>query len=145
MTPWMCLCLAQVEVPVVFEVATGDEGAEFQDGLGAVEAPSRARYVHSVLDDVPACSFYDPGGDGPALAQCGGVVQVVLLVAEVAGALVGAGPFSRGVAVVVARRRIPAATWRALPCRILRAWSATHSSAAGSPLSKKDQAAFQHL
>ena len=43
---------------------------------------------------------------------------------------------------MVARRRIPAATWRALPCRILRAWAATHSSAAGSPLSKKDQAAF---
>ena len=46
---------------------------------------------------------------------------------------------------MVARRRIPAATWRALPCRILRAWSATHSSAAGSPLSKKDQAAFQQV
>src|SRR5258706_7443635 len=43
---------------------------------------------------------------------------------------------------MLARRRIPAAAWAALPARILVAWAATHSSAAASPLSKKDQAAF---
>src|SRR5260370_33284320 len=42
---------AEVEAPVVLEVAGGDEGAELEDGLGAFEAPSCARYVHSVLDD----------------------------------------------------------------------------------------------
>src|SRR5271165_1327346 len=57
---------AEVEAPVVLEVAGGDEGAELEDGLGAFESPSCARYVHSVLDDVPAGPFYDPGGDGPA-------------------------------------------------------------------------------
>ena len=40
---------AQVEAPVGFEVSAGDEGAEPEDGLGSFEAPSRARYVHSVL------------------------------------------------------------------------------------------------
>src|SRR5450759_3449422 len=40
---------AEVEAPVGVEVAVGDQGAEFEDGLGAFEAPSRARYVHSVL------------------------------------------------------------------------------------------------
>jgi len=89
---------AEVEAPVVLEVAGGDEGTELQDGLGAFKAPSRARYVHSVFHDVPARSFYDPGGDGPAFRQRGGVVQVVLLVVEVAGALAGAGPLGAGVA-----------------------------------------------
>src|SRR5271166_6258453 len=38
---------AEVEAPVVLEVAGGDEGAELEDGLGAFESPSCARYVHS--------------------------------------------------------------------------------------------------
>ena len=82
---------AEVEAPVVLEVAGGDEGAELEDGLGAFEAPSCARYVHSVLDDVPAGALDYPGGDGPAFLQRGGVVQVVLFVLQVAGAFVGAG------------------------------------------------------
>ena len=90
---------AEVEAPVVVEVAGGDEGAELQDGLGAFEAPSCACYVHSVLDDVPAGALDDPGGDGPALRERGGVVQVVLLVLQVAGALVGAGALGGRVAV----------------------------------------------
>ena len=92
---------------------------------------------------LPAGALDDPGGDGPALAERGGVVQVVLLVVQVAG-----GIRRRRRARLASSRR----WWRGggsrprparvLPCRILRAWSATHSSAAGSPLSKKDQAAF---
>src|SRR5260370_28749791 len=91
--------LAEVEAPVVVEVAGGDEGAEVEDGLGAFESPSCARYVHSVLDDVPAGTLYDPGGDGPAFRQRGGVAEVVLLVLKVAGAFVGAGALGAGVAV----------------------------------------------
>ena len=90
---------AEVEAPVILEVAGGDEGAELEDGLGAFEAPSCARYVHSVLYDVPAGALDYPGGDGPAFLQRGGVVQVVLLVLQVAGAFVGAGALGRGVAV----------------------------------------------
>ena len=45
---------AEMETPVVLEVAGGDEGPELEDGLGAFESPSGARYVHSVLYDVPA-------------------------------------------------------------------------------------------
>src|SRR5207237_4275233 len=78
---------AEVEAPVGVEVATGDQGAEFQDGLGAFESPSCARYVHSVLYE-PACRALDyPGGNGPAFGQRGGVAEVVLLVVQVAGAL----------------------------------------------------------
>src|SRR6266571_910439 len=80
---------AEVVVPVGVEVAAGDEGAEPEDSLGAFQPPSCARYVHSVLDDVPARAFDDPGGDGPAFLQRRGVIQVVLLVVQVAGAFVG--------------------------------------------------------
>ena len=48
---------AEMEAPVGVEVAGGDKGAEFQDGLGAFQPPSCARYVHSVLYDVPACAL----------------------------------------------------------------------------------------
>src|SRR5881394_4556437 len=90
---------AEVEAPVGVEVAAGDQGAEFQDGLGAFESPSCARYVHSVLYE-PACRALDyPGGNGPASGQRGGVAEVVLLVVQVAGALVGTGALGRGVPV----------------------------------------------
>src|SRR5215813_14868276 len=78
---------AEVEAPVVLEVAAGDDGAELEDRPGAFESPSRARYVHSVLDDVPAGALDDPGGNGPALLQRRRVVQAVLLVVQVAGGL----------------------------------------------------------
>src|SRR5882724_7769424 len=90
---------AEVEAPVAVEVLGGDEGAELEDGLGAFEAPSGACDVHSVFDDVPAGAFDYPGGDGPAFPERGGVVQVALLVVQVAGALVGAGALRAGVAV----------------------------------------------
>ena len=66
---------AQVVAPVGFEVAVGGEGAEPEDGLGAGESPSCACYVHSVLYDVPAGTLDDPGGDGPAFLECGGVIR----------------------------------------------------------------------
>ena len=90
---------AEVEVPVVLEVAAGDQGAELEDGLGAFESPSRAGDVHSVLDDVPAGTLDDPGGDGPAFAQRRVVAEIGVLVVQVAGGLVGAGALGRGVAV----------------------------------------------
>ena len=133
---------AEVGAPVGVEVAGGDEGAEFQDGLGAFESPSGARYVHSVLDDVPARPFDYPGGDGPAFAQRGGVVQVVLLVLQVAGAFAGAAALGPGVAV----RSGPAAD----PCRDLPCFAVQDPAGLGGDpflggglaLSKKDQAAF---
>ena len=90
--------LPQVPGPVFVEVAVADEGAEFEDGFGAVHAPSGPCYAEAVGDDVPAGAFYYSGGDGPAAFQGGGVVQVGLLGGEVAGGLVGAGAFGRGVA-----------------------------------------------
>ena len=62
----------------------------------------------------------------PAYAQHRSVVQVTLLVLQVAGGLVGADTLGAAVAVGGgARRRIPAAVCRAFPCRTLRAGSAT--------------------
>src|SRR5258708_2190559 len=54
--------LAEVEAPVVVEVAGGDEGAELEDGLSAVEAPSRSCDVHSVLDDACRPATRSPPG-----------------------------------------------------------------------------------
>ena len=88
-----------MEAPVGVDVAAGDQGAEFQDGLGAFEPPSCARYVHSVLYEPACCALDYPGGNGPAFVQRGGVPEVVLLVVQVAGALVGAGALGRGVPV----------------------------------------------
>ena len=93
------MLLAQVEAPVVLEVAGCGDGAEFQDGLGAFEAPPRARYVHSVLTMCLHAPSMIPVAMGQALAQRGGVVQVALLVLQVAGALVGAGALGAGVTV----------------------------------------------
>src|ERR1035437_4759040 len=90
---------ASVVAPVGVEVAVGDQGAELEYGLGAFEAPPRARYVHSVLYQIPAGALDYAGGDGPAPGQRGGVVQVVLLVLQVAGAFVGARALGAGVAV----------------------------------------------
>src|ERR1017187_8591695 len=87
-----------MEGPVLVEVAVADQGTELEDGLGPGEPPSCACYGHSVLDQVPACSFDDPGGDRPAPGQRGGVIQEGCLGGQVGGALVGAGPLSRRVA-----------------------------------------------
>ncbi len=69
--------------PVLIEVAVGADGAQPQDGLGAGQAPAGAGDAHPVLDEVPAGAFDDAGGDGPAVRQGAGVVQVRLLGGQV--------------------------------------------------------------
>lgn len=91
--------LVAVEGPVVIEVAAGGEGAEFEDGFGTVQSPSGAGDVHAVFHKMPACSFDDPGGDGPALSEGGGVAQVVLLGSQIGRASVGAFALGAGVAL----------------------------------------------
>jgi hypothetical protein len=76
---------AEAVAPVGVEVAAGGEGAELEDGLGSFQSPPGAGYVHSVLDDVAACAFDDPGGDGPAFFEGLRVVQEGSLGGEVAG------------------------------------------------------------
>src|SRR6202161_2442623 len=73
--------------PVGGQVAVGADGAEPEDGLGAGQAPAGAGDAHPVLDEVPAGSFDDAGGDGPAFGEGAGVVQVGFL-----GLQVGQGP-----------------------------------------------------
>jgi hypothetical protein len=41
----------EVEAPVFIEVAVADDGAEGEDGLGAVQSPSGPCYVEAVGDD----------------------------------------------------------------------------------------------
>ena len=135
---------ARVIAPVLVEFTVGDEGAELEDGLGSVESPSGPCDVHSVFDQVTAGALDYPAGDRPAFGEGSGVVQVLVLGGEVAGAGVGVGAFALGgrVAEGGSAAAIPAATWAALPRRISTACSLTQLSASGSPLSKNDQAAF---
>src|ERR1022692_1389863 len=93
------LFLLEVPGPVGVEVAVAVDGAELEDGLGAVETPSGSRYVHPVFDNVAAGAFDDPGRDGPAGGERGGVVKVRLLSGEIGCALVGALAFFRRVTV----------------------------------------------
>ena len=58
--------LGQVVAPVVVEVAVAEDGAQGEDGFGAVESPACSGDVEPVADQVAAGSFDDPGGDGPA-------------------------------------------------------------------------------
>src|SRR4029453_12782091 len=89
------LFLGQVPGPVPVEVAVADEGAEFEDGFGAGQAPAGAGDVHAVLDQVAAGAFDHPGGDRPSVGQGGRVVQVGLLGQQVrrggVGVLTGPG------------------------------------------------------
>src|SRR5438094_933064 len=62
---------------------------EFEDGLGAVQAPAGAGDVHAVFDQVAAGTFDDAGGDRPARGQRARVVEVLLLVVQVVGGGVG--------------------------------------------------------
>jgi len=88
--------LGKVPDPVLVEVAVADHGAEFENGLGAVEAPAGAGDVEAVLDQMSAGALDDPGGDRPTEGQSGGIVQVGLLVGQVRDGPVDAGRFVVG-------------------------------------------------
>src|SRR6266487_3729409 len=49
--------LVQVPVPVAGPVAVGADGAELEDGFGALGAPPRSGDVHAVFDQVAAGAF----------------------------------------------------------------------------------------
>src|SRR3989442_4436612 len=72
-----------VVVHVVVEVAVDDDGAELEDGLGAVGGPSRACDAEPVLDDESAGSLDHAGGDGPSLFEGLVVAHVLAVVREV--------------------------------------------------------------
>jgi hypothetical protein len=59
----------EVEAPVAIEVAVGLERAEFQDGLGAGQAPAGAADVEAVADQMPTRPLDHLGGDRPAAFQ----------------------------------------------------------------------------
>src|SRR2546423_1917054 len=75
--------LIDVVGPVGVEVAVRGQGTEFEDGLGAVQAPAGAGDVEAVFDQVAAGALDDAGGDRPALGESGGIVQVGPLVGQV--------------------------------------------------------------
>ena len=79
----------EVVGPVVGRVAVGADGAEFEDGFGALGAPPGSGDAHAVFDQVAAGAFDDAGGDGPAVGEGGGVVQEGSLGFQVAGAFSG--------------------------------------------------------
>ena len=81
----------EVEAPVLLEVPVADDGAEGEDGLGAVQAPSGPSDVETVGYEVAACSLDDAGRDRPAGVEGLVVAQELALVPQVADARVGAG------------------------------------------------------
>jgi hypothetical protein len=72
-----------VPVPVGGQVVVGADGAQPEHGLGAGQAPAGAGDAHPVLHEVTAGAFDDAGGDGPAVGEGAGVVQVGLLGGQV--------------------------------------------------------------
>jgi hypothetical protein len=60
--------LGEVE-PVGGEVAVAPQGAQLEDGLGALEAPAGAGDVEPVADKVPAGSFDHPVAIGQPRAR----------------------------------------------------------------------------
>ncbi len=53
-----------VELPVVIKISAREEGAQSQDGFGAVQVPASAGLLHAVLDQVTAGALDDPRRDG---------------------------------------------------------------------------------
>src|SRR5271165_1322229 len=63
------MVFSEMKLPVRVEVARRSDGAQAQDGFRPGEGPARARAVHAVLHEVPACSFNDAGRDREAVAE----------------------------------------------------------------------------
>src|SRR4051812_21937748 len=72
-----------VEGPVGIPVVGEADGAEVEDGVGAVLGPAHAGLLHAVLDEVAAGALDDAGADRPAtlevpvVAHVGGVAPIV--------------------------------------------------------------------
>jgi hypothetical protein len=92
--------LAQVEGPVGVEVAVGVQGAQLEDGFGAVQAPAGAGDVQPVADQMPTCSLDHAGGDRPAALKRGVVAQELPLGGQVGDAGIHAAPLGGGKAGV---------------------------------------------
>ena len=58
----------QVVAPVVVEVAVADDGAQGEDGLGALESPACSGDVEAVADQAAAGAFDDPVAMGQPAA-----------------------------------------------------------------------------
>src|ERR1035437_2289241 len=91
-----------VVVHVWAEVAVDDDGAELEDGLGAVGGPSGACDSESVFDDESAGALDHAGGDRPAAGQCLVVAHVPVVVGEVGDGLVHVGEVEAALAGAVA-------------------------------------------
>jgi hypothetical protein len=79
----------EVVAPVVLEVAVGDDCPQGEDGLGAVQAPSRASQIEAVGYEMAAGALDDTRRDRPAGFEGLAVAQELALVSQVADAGVG--------------------------------------------------------
>jgi len=114
-------------------IAVAGQGAELQDGFGAVEAPPGPGDFHPVLDEPPGRSFYKAAGHRPAGLEEGGVVQVVLLVFQVAGAFAGSGALGGAVSPGRGAAADPGTDIAVLPGQDFAVCSRTQARAPGSP------------
>lgn len=51
------LFLSQVEALVLIEVVVGAHGPQLEDGLGPLDAPPGAGYIHAVSNQISARAF----------------------------------------------------------------------------------------
>jgi len=80
-----------VVVHVVVEIAVDDDGAELENGLGAVGGPPGTCNSEPVFDDESAGALDHAGGDGPAFREGLVVFHVLVVVLQV-----GHGPVHVG-------------------------------------------------
>jgi hypothetical protein len=90
----------EVESPVLLEVAVADDRSQGEDGLGAVQAPSRASQIEAVGYEMTACALDDSRRDRPAGVEGLAVAQELALVSQVADA---GEPFTVRVSVISLR------------------------------------------
>ena len=79
---------ALVELPVLVDVAAGDDCAEAKDGFGAGQAPDGAGDAHPILDEIAAGALDDASRDRVAGREVLVVAEVRGVVEQVVGALV---------------------------------------------------------
>ena len=66
------LLTEEVEAPIRLEVAVGRQSPEFEDGVGARQAPARPGQIEAIPDPVAAGALMTPLAMGdPACSACG--------------------------------------------------------------------------
>ena len=77
MVPFVLASL--MEGPVLIEVTTGSKGAQSQNSLGTVHAPTSTGYSHAVFYRVPKGTFDNSCGDGQSFSKVAIISEIGVL------------------------------------------------------------------